>query len=117
MFLNRRNIVNVAISRAKDYLILLIPDKETDKVWNLVELGRLLDIIRKDLKGDYWEKSSAEIEELLFKQSNYLEINTFATTHQNINVYTEPEKQFEIRVEEMAIDVQIKRNGQLIIDN
>jgi hypothetical protein len=112
MFLNRRNIVNVAISRAKDYLILLIPDKNTDKVWNLVELGRMLDIIRNDLKGHYWEKSSAEIEELLFKQSNYLEMNTFATTHQNINVYTEPEKQFEIRVEEMAIDVQIKRNGK-----
>lgn len=110
MFLNRRNIVNVAISRAKDYLILLIPDKNTDKVWNLTELGRLLDIIRKDLNGHYWEKSSEEIEELLFKQSNYLEINTFATTHQNINVYTEPEKQFEIRVEEIAVDVQIRKN-------
>ena len=117
MFLNRRNIINVAISRAKDYLILLIPDKNTDKVWNLQELGRLLDIVRKDLKGDYWEKSSAEIEELIFKQSNYLEINTFATTHQNINIYTEPEKHFEIRVEEMAVDVQIKENRQLIIDN
>ncbi len=90
-------------------MILLVPDKETDKVWNLVELGRLLDIVRKDLEGDYWEKSSAEIEELLFKQTNYLEINTFATTHQNVNVYTEPEKQFEIRVEEVAIDVQIKK--------
>lgn len=56
MFLNRRNIVNVAISRAKDYLILLVPDKNTNKVWNLTELGRLLDIVRKDLKGHYWEK-------------------------------------------------------------
>ena len=108
MFLNRRNIVNVAISRAKDYLILLIPDKDTDKVWNLYELGRMLDIIREDLKGHYWEKTSAEIEEIIFKEANYLEVNTFATTHQSVNVYTEPEKQFEIRVEEIAVDVQVK---------
>lgn len=107
MFLNRRNIVNVAISRAKDYLILLTPDKATEKVWNLYELGRLLDSIRKDLKGQYWEKASAEIEQILFQEPNYLEINTFATTHQSINVYTEPERRFEIRVEEMAVDVQV----------
>ena len=109
MFLNRKNIVNVGISRAKDYLILLVPDKNTDKVWNLYEIGQLLDIIRRDLKGHYWEKTSAEIEEKLFKAANYLEINTFATTHQNINVYTEPEKQFEIRVEELAVDVQVRQ--------
>jgi hypothetical protein len=107
MFLNRTNILNVGISRAKDYLFLLIPDKETDKVWNLEEIGRLLNIIRHDLKGEYWEKSGSEIEQILFDSPNYLEQNTFATTHQSINVYTEPEKQFEIRVEEMAVDVQV----------
>ena len=108
MFLNRRNIINVAISRAKNYLILLTPDKYTEKVWNLYELGRLLDLIRQDLKGDYLEIQSAQLEQILFNQSNYLEQNTFATTHQSINVYTEPEKQFEIRVEEMAVDVQVR---------
>ena len=108
MFLNRRNIVNVAISRAKDYLILLIPDKNTDKVRNLEEIGRMLDFIRGNLKGSYWEKDSAKIEEAIFNSANYLENNTFATTHQSINVYTEPEKQFEIRVEEMAVDVQVR---------
>jgi superfamily I DNA and/or RNA helicase len=107
MFLNRTNIINVGISRAKDYLILLIPDKETDKVWNLEEIGRMLNIIRHDLKGEYWEKNASEIEQILFDMPNYLEQNTFATTHQSINVYTEPEKQFEIRVEEMAVDVQV----------
>lgn len=112
MFLNRTNILNVGISRAKDYLILLIPDKETDNVWNLKEIGRMLDIIRHDLKGQYWEKSGAEIEQILFDMPNYLEQNTFATTHQSINVYTEPEKQFEIRVEEMAVDVQVGRKDK-----
>lgn len=109
MFLNRTNILNVGISRAKDYLFLLIPDKKTDNIWNLEEIGRLLDIIQRDLKGDFWEKSGFEIEEILFNSPNYLEQNTFATTHQSINVYTEPEKQFEIRVEEMAVDVQVGR--------
>jgi superfamily I DNA and/or RNA helicase len=35
MFLNRQNIVNVAISRAKDYLFVLLPDDETENVQNL----------------------------------------------------------------------------------
>jgi len=29
MFLNRQNIINVAVSRARDYLILLVPDEHT----------------------------------------------------------------------------------------
>ena len=107
MFLNRTNIINVGISRAKDYLILLVPDKHTDNVQNLTEIGRLLDNIRHNLKPYYWEKQSVEIEEVLFNNPKYIEENTFATTHQAINVYTEPEKQFEIRVEEMAVDVQV----------
>ena len=35
MFLNKQNIINVAISRAKDYLFVLMPDEETDNVHNL----------------------------------------------------------------------------------
>ncbi|MFK7935903.1 MAG: DEAD/DEAH box helicase, partial [Saprospiraceae bacterium] len=38
MFLNRKNILNVAVSRAKDYLFLLIPDEQTERVENLYQI-------------------------------------------------------------------------------
>ena len=108
MFLNRQNILNVGVSRAKDYLILLIPDDQTDKVENLYQIQRLKQIIRYFLAGVCQEWHSYEVEEILFGEVDYLEKNSFATTHQSINVYTEPEQRFEIRVEDTAVDVQIR---------
>ena len=108
MFLNRRNILNVAVSRAKDYLILLIPDDQTEQVENLYQINRLKSIIQYYLAGVCQQWHSYEVEEILFGSVDYLEKNSFATTHQSINVYTEPEQRFEIRVEDAAVDVQIK---------
>ena len=109
MFLNRQNIINVAVSRARDYLILLVPDEHTPDRENLYQINRLEKIIQYYLAGVTQNWSSEEIEEKLFGQIDYIEQNTFATTHQSINVYTQPEKQFEIRCEETAIDVQINK--------
>ncbi|MEM8528302.1 MAG: AAA domain-containing protein [Bacteroidota bacterium] len=107
MFLNRQNILNVAVSRARDYLILLLPDEHTDRRENLYQIKRLEGIIQYYLAGVRSEWRSREIEEIIFGQFDYIEQNTFATTHQSINVYTEPEKRFEVRCEEQAIDVQV----------
>ncbi|MEM6697157.1 MAG: AAA domain-containing protein, partial [Bacteroidota bacterium] len=107
MFLNRQNILNVAVSRAKDYLILLLPDENTDRRENLYQIRRLEGIIQYYLAGVRGQWTSHDIEEIIFGQPDYIEQNTFATTHQSINVYTEPEKRFEVRCEEQAIDVQI----------
>lgn len=109
MFLNRKNILNVALSRAKDYLILILPDEQTENIENLHQINRVLGIIRYYLAGVTQTLHSYEVEERLFGQVDYIEKNTFATTHQQINVYTEPEKQFEIRAEEQAVDVQIRK--------
>ncbi|MFK7933613.1 MAG: AAA domain-containing protein [Saprospiraceae bacterium] len=111
MFLNRKNILNVAVSRAKDYLFLLIPDEQTERVENLYQINRLLHIMRYYLAGVTKTWHSYDLEEQIFGQLDYIEKNTFATTHQSINVYTEPEKQFEIRTEEQAVDVQIRTEG------
>lgn len=104
MFLNRQNIVNVAISRAKDYLFVLLPDDETENVQNLFLINKLRRIIEKDF---YVEKSTKELEELLFDDDSYLEKNAFSTGHQLVNVYGLPEKKYEIRSEENAVDVQV----------
>ncbi len=106
-FLNKKNILNVAISRAKDYLILLLPDDNTEGVENLYLLQRIKGIVQYYLAGVRQQWTSAEIEDILFGMPDFLYENTFATTHQSVNVYTKPEKKYEIRIEETTIDVQV----------
>jgi hypothetical protein len=106
-FLNKKNILNVAISRAKDYLILLMPDAHTENFDNLYQIKRLKGIIQYYLAGVCQNWNSKQIEEILFNMPDFLYENTFATTHQSVNVYTQPEKKYEIRIEETAVDVQV----------
>jgi flagellar biosynthesis GTPase FlhF len=106
-FLNKMNILNVAISRAKDHLILLMPDENTDNIGNLYQINRLQGIIKYYLAGVCQTWQSADIEQIIFNQDDYLYENTFATTHQSVNIYTKPEKKYEIRIEDTAIDVQV----------
>ena len=106
-FLNKKNILNVAMSRAKDYLIFLMPSDNTEGVENLYQIQRMKGIIQYYLAGVCQKWTSAQIEEILFGAPDFLYENTFATTHQSVNVYTQPEKKYEIRIEETAIDVQV----------
>ena len=105
MFLNKLNIINVSISRARDCLFVLMPDEETEHIGRL----KLVNRVERLVKGSetYQEYSADEIEELMFGRIGYLEDNTFSTSHQNVNVYGLPEKRYEVRSEDTAIDVQI----------
>jgi superfamily I DNA and/or RNA helicase len=105
VFLNNQNILNVSISRARDYLILIVPE-ETE---GLTRLKKLLTLIQTDeeIKPYCQEWSTAEIEKIIFQQENYIDKNCFVTTHQNVNVYSTPDKKYEVRCEDNAIDVQV----------
>lgn len=111
MFLNKRNIINVSISRAKDYLFLIMPDDNTDNIHNLRLVKRVEQLIKQG--GCYTELHTPELEKLMFGSSTYLEDNTFSTGHQSVNVYGLPEKRYEIRSEDTAVDVQIHRPMRL----
>ncbi len=106
-FLNKKNIINVSISRARDYLFILMPDDNTEKVENL----RLIEQMEHYIKEteQYTEYSSCTIEQLMFGKPDYLENNSFSTAHQNVNVYGVPEQIYEIRSEDSAIDIQIHK--------
>lgn len=104
MFLNRQNIVNVAISRARDYLFVLMPDDDTEGVQNLSLINKLKRLIEKDF---HTEQHTKKLEALLFDDSKYLEENAFSTGHQSVNVYGLPEKRYEVRSEENAVDIQV----------
>lgn len=107
MFLNKRNIINVSISRARDYLFVVMPDDNTENIENLRLVKRVEDLIHST---DAWtEFLSPDLEDLMFGDSRYLENNAFSTSHQSVNVYGLPEKCYEVRTEDVAVDVQIHK--------
>lgn len=107
MFLNKRNIINVSISRARDYLFVVMPDDDTENISNLRLVKRVENLIKST---DVWsEAASPELEELIFGSATYLEDNTFSTSHQSVNVYGLPEKCYEVRTEDAAVDIQIHK--------
>ena len=52
-------------------------------------------------------------EDLMFDDPNYLENNAFSTSHQSVNVYGLPERRYEVRTEDNAVDVQIQKRNDL----
>jgi len=108
MFLNKKNIINVSISRARDYLFILMPDDNTENI-NRLTLVKQIEQLGK--QQPYWiEYNTAEIEETIFGNASYLEDNSFSTSHQIVNVYGTPERCYEIRSEDSAVDIQIHNN-------
>lgn len=108
MFLNHKNIINVAISRARDYLFVLMPDEKTIGIDNLKVVSKLAELMNNQNCKTFY---SHELEKWIFGNENFLEENTFSTGHQSVNVYSEPEKRYEVRSEDDAIDIQIYNIG------
>jgi hypothetical protein len=109
MFLNKQNILNVAISRARDYLFIVMPDRETEGVEHLHKITAIEALMKA---GGACEFNSCAIERMIWGSSDYIEQNTFATGHQMVNVYRKPERHYEVRSDNSAIDVQIHEAGE-----
>jgi hypothetical protein len=105
MFLNKQNILNVAISRARDYLFIVMPDGFE----NLRKVARIESLVRNG--GAFSEYESNAVEEVILGNARYLEENTFSTGHKMVNVYLKPERYYEVRSDDSAIDVQIHEKG------
>lgn len=107
IFLNKQNILNVAISRAKDYLVLIIPD-----IQGLDEINRLERLLQThEMRAHVQMLTSAEVEQIMFNQPDFIEENSLIVNHQPINVYAKPDNKYEIRCEENAIDIQLNMDG------
>lgn len=107
MFLNKSNIINVSISRAKDYLFVVMPDDNTENIEKL-HLVKCVEQLFKS-SSSYVEFQTHDLEQHIFGNAQYLEENAFSTGHQSVNVYRLPEKCYEVRSEDTAVDVQIYR--------
>ncbi|WP_158624874.1 DEAD/DEAH box helicase [Gynurincola endophyticus] len=109
MFLNKQNILNVSISRARDYLFIIMPDDNTQDIENLYKIKKIERLIYRHAPNNHSVYESTEIEEIMFGSDTYIYDNSFATSHQTVNVYSKPERKYEVRCEEVAVDVQIKQ--------
>lgn len=110
IMLNKQHIINVAVSRAKDYLFMLIPHKDMVGYENLCEINKIGRIVVDNCKGQYQFFTCDQIEKIIFGQSKFLEENTFVTSHQMSNVYTEAGMKYEVRIDENSVDIQISDN-------
>jgi len=104
IFLNKKNLLNVSISRAKDYLILLMPVDNSQSI-QTEKLKHINTIKNISLSVPM---TSEDIEEIILGGKNVIEDFSFPTTHQDVNVYVEPEKKYEIRYDDNAVDIQVK---------
>ena len=84
-----------------------MPDDETEGISSLKLVKRVENLIHSTYAWD--EFLSPDLEDLIFDDPHFLEKNAFSTGHQSVNVYGLPERIYEIRTEENAVDVQIHR--------
>ena len=84
-----------------------MPDDDTVDVDKLLLIKKVERLIKQS--SSWSEIHSPALERMMFNDSRWLENNSFSTGHQNVNVYGLPEKRYEIRTEDTAVDIQIHR--------
>ena len=100
VLINDKNVINVAISRAMDHLIILVPENYED----FKELDKLVHLIRD---RSHNETTAKGMELTMFESTSYIDDVTYSTAHQPINVFGLSQYKYEIRIDDEAIDVQI----------
>jgi len=104
-------IQNKFYSEGRDYLFIVMPDDNTENVENLWLVKKVESLIKNT---ELWkEVLTPDIEEEMFGDSQYLMNNTFSTGHQSVNVYGLPEKYYEVRTEDNAVDIQIHKETHI----
>ena len=99
--INNVNIINVAMSRARDYLFFIVPDKHINGFNKREVLWSLVDDKDKTVQTcDY-------IEKIMFDNPNFIYENTNVAPHLPVNVYYDNHALYEVRVDETALDIQI----------
>lgn len=101
--LSKEYLYNVAISRAKDYLIILHPfSKITDnKFVNEIALAY------KNKYGNTIIQSADNIEKVLFGKYKYIEKNCYISGHDSVNVFGISDMKYFIKSNDNAIDIQL----------
>jgi hypothetical protein len=100
---NNQNVINVAMSRAKDYLFFLVPDNKMEGFYTRDILGKLA--VNNEINHKILYCS--DIEELMFNNKNFIKSNTNVSCHTPINIYCDSTCLYEVRKDDKAVDIQI----------
>jgi superfamily I DNA and/or RNA helicase len=106
--LSKEYIYNVAISRAKDYLIVLHP-------YTVIPNNKFINKIGLSYKNNFGNTNilnANEIENMLFNESNYIENNSYVSGHDNVNVFGLSEMKYFIKANDTAIDIQLREKKE-----
>ncbi len=103
--LSKEYVYNVAISRARDYLIILHP---FETIQNNPYINSITASYSKNFENPLIRKS-AEFERILFNQKDYIEKNSYITGHDNVNVFGQIEMKYFIKANDSAIDIQLRK--------
>lgn len=104
--INNQNIINVAMSRASDYLFILSPMVESK---NLIGRDTICTIAEK---LDCSISNASDVEAAMSDGNrNFIEENTVITGHNPVNVYSDEEelRLYEVRISDTAIDIKINK--------
>jgi hypothetical protein len=103
--LSKEYIYNVAISRARDYLIILHP---FEAINNNTYINSIMSSYGRNF-GKPQIKKSSEIEKIIFNQKDFIEMNSYITGHDNVNVFGQIEMKYFIKASDNAIDIQLRK--------
>ena len=104
--INNENILNVAMSRARDYLFFILPKNQVPGFTRKNDIGRLRDSQTSCILY------CSDVEEAIWGYSNYIEANTHVTCHMPVNVYYERQAKYDVRIADDALDIKINETIQ-----
>ena len=101
--INNLNIMNVAMSRAKDYIFFLSPEKRIgEKV-----VYPMNDELFSHLPAKFNFYHAHDLEKIMFGDETYIAKNASLKSHLPVNVSTPTGKRYEVRISDTALDIQI----------
>lgn len=102
--LSKEYIYNVAISRAKDYLIIIHPFLEVQNTF----VDKIKNSYNSNFEKSFIRKSS-DIEKVLFGSNSFIYNNSYITGHDTVNVFGQLEMKYFIKANSNAVDIQLRR--------
>lgn len=99
---NNENIINVAMSRARDYIFFILPNGQQKGFFMKNRIGKhVLFTDRAILK-------CSDVEKVMFQgNDNFIYENTHVTCHMPVNVYCEDNALYEVRMSDNALDIKL----------
>ncbi|MBR6519631.1 MAG: AAA family ATPase [Paludibacteraceae bacterium] len=99
---NNENIINVAMSRARDYLFFILPSGHQKGFDMKNRIGAVVPYTDRTIYNSH------DIEAVMFNgNNNFIYENTHVTCHMPINVYCDESAIYEIRMSDDALDIKI----------